>query len=544
MTPKNNRSIYGLVVNVFRDVVDDLEKWIGIFNSPKVDELIDKWNDLGLASEYVMGGGRKSGKTFSAYILSVLGCLSIDNSILLVDRMLSKKRIDSMEQINFIIFKLLNVGAAIKSINKTEFKITFNNDSIILFRSVYDPNGLIQMTGIPRKDYTLAFLINEECNAYEQAWFNIASEAVVAKKQIKFRIFNTDTVRQHIVNRLQEAMPQDEHVMVSKGYQKEKIHEEIKYLNSKGKEVVDNHITKYYRVNYRVALKVLPKAEVVTINRNYDEDPVRGRVARDGLNGTEGKRLYYNLADRHFLNSKDLDDYSRFERLPYMLFKKYRAGIDEGYSKDKFALTFWGITHHNRAIRLEKLVITPSGQKDLNINELSKSAVERLILWSQTYENMLFVPVNIRVEWAGNGVAIKQEMERLLYNTKINYTIDKAKKSIQSRVKKVVQSNIERQPELEARAAIKNLLLGRNQMIFWNADGESYNEYFSRARDDEGIIIDGDDHEGDADDYALIPEYEEMLEKPPEITFKEELDKIIKMRRIRSCSQIGGIVYV
>jgi hypothetical protein len=135
-------------------------------------------------------------------------------------------------------------------------------------------------------------------------------------------------------------------------------------------------------------------------------------------------------------------------------------------------------------------------------------------------------------------------MERILYNTKINYTIDKAKKSIQTRVKKVVQSNIERQPELEARAAIKNLLLGRNQMIFWNADGESYNEYFSRARDDEGIIIDGDDHEGDADDYALIPEYEEMLEKPPEITFKEELDKVIKTRRIRSCSQVGGITYV
>jgi hypothetical protein len=53
-----------------------------------------------------------------------------------------------------------------------------------------------------------------------------------------------------------------------------------------------------------------------------------------------------------------------------------------------------------------------------------------------------------------------------LQKSSINFTIDKAKKSIQMRVKKQVQRNVEQQPELEARAAIKNLMFGRNQMIF------------------------------------------------------------------------------
>jgi phage terminase large subunit len=121
-----------------------------------------------MASEYILGGSRKSGKTFTIYILSVIACMALNDTIVLIDRLRSNKRIDSFSQVLFIIFNLLNGGPAIRSISKGEMSITFHNNSIILFRSVYDPNGLVQMTGIPRKNYQLALLINEECNPYEE----------------------------------------------------------------------------------------------------------------------------------------------------------------------------------------------------------------------------------------------------------------------------------------------------------------------------------------------------------------------------------------
>jgi hypothetical protein len=156
---------------------------------------------------------------------------------------------------------------------------------------------------------------------------------------------------------------------------------------------------------------------------------------------------------------------------------------------------------------------------------------------------MVEVRVNIRVEWAGNGVAILQTMRSELYKTNLNYTIDKARKAVGSQITKSLSKNIDSQPQLESRAAVKNLLFGRNQILFWDTDEETINEYFGRARDDEGLIKDGMDHEGDADDYALIPEYNRMVDKRPTQLLQEEIQEIIKSYNIAAIDKSGAITY-
>ena len=532
-------NVYKLVAEVYGEIVTDLGKWIRIFQSPDRKRHIDKWVDYHLPDEYILGGSRKSGKTFAVFIISLIAASAIPNVIVLIDRLNSNSRIDTYKQIMFIMTKIVMLDSYTENINKGEMEITLQNKSIVVIRSVYSPTAdKIEMKGVARLGFSLAILIHEECNPYKQQWFSISSEAVDAEKKITFSIFNPDTIRQYIVHRLQKLMPEAEHSMLTDGYQKKLLRTPVMLDDG---QVVQS-ITRCYRTNFRVVKGFLTKAEIIEINRRYKEDPIRGRVARDGLNGSEGKRLYYNLDHRHFIKPAKTQ-FAALQKLPYMLFERYRIGVDEGHAKDKFALTFWGITRQGRAIRLEKWVVTPKNSVDLNINDLSVNSVKKIIAWSRIYRNMVEVRVNIRVEWAGNGVAILQTMRSELYKTNLNYTIDKARKAVGSQITKSLSKNIDSQPQLESRAAVKNLLFGRNQILFWDTDEETTNEYFGRARDDEGLIKDGMDHEGDADDYALIPEYPRMVDKRPTQLLQEEIQEIIKGYNIAAIDKSGAITY-
>ncbi len=471
--------------------------------------------NIKIPTKFTIGGSRKGGKTRVAMIIfAILYALAFPKSMIVIAVEKGGQKPDVQGQVRDFMDNLLMVRAKVSK--DIEDNIFFKNGSSIQFRSLKQSGsqaialkGLIRPVGLKK-----AVIINEECNSWKKKWFTVVSEAIVAEEILQFNLFNTDHIKQHIVSVLQKHLPENEAVMRKVG-------------NMISVKHVEGELQYFQRTNTIVTWDVLPEAAKLRIVADDLADPVRGRVARWGLNGRDGKILYYNIKSRHFIHSGKTK-YERFYYLPMQLFRKYRIGNDTGEQNDKFALTFWGITYHNRAIRLGKMTVTPPENGELDVMELASGALVQILNWKEIYPDMVSKIVNIRIEWAGNGTAVRQELQRGLQKTRINYTIDKAKKSISGKTKKQVGSTKQTQPELEARAAIKNLLLGKNQILFWNPDTETENEYTGRARNEDGLITDGNDHEGDADDYALIPEYTHMIDNPPKITFAQELDECIE----------------
>ncbi len=476
--------------------------------------------DKNVPKRYTIGGSRKGGKTRCIFIFfGILYALAHPNSFIVIVTEKSGAKEDVWKTMNNFIDKVAKVRAKVRSSKQSpHMEFQFLNGSAIYVRSLRQADSnTIALKGLPRPtDLKDAILIEDECNTWPEKWFGIVREAIVAENIIDFRLFNTDHIKQPIVAYLQEHLPENVDTMKTIGNMID-IHE------------VNGVLEYFQRTNTLVTWHVLPEAVKQQIIADDKANPTRGRVARWGLNGRDGKLLYTSLAKRHFINSDELPDkYSRFKRLPYQLFKYYRIGIDEGHSSDKMVISMKGKTYSGRLVWLEGHSWTPPKNGDLEIASVSLQMVTLIKTWASMYPNMKYQGVRIRTEWAGNGIAVKQTIERELDKTNITYTSDNAKKSTGAKADKGVKPNKSTQPQLEARAAMKNYLLGYNQLLWWNAPTELQDEYEARGRDEEGLIIDGDDHWGDAEDYLEIPEHKDMIENQPKMTFAEELDECIQ----------------
>ncbi len=477
----------------------------------------NRWEKI--PSRVIEGGARLSGKTFNYFILLFLIAIFLPNTLGVVVRLKGAKQVpDTWDQL-MIIIKHLGIEKDIKSYNSTQWKITFNNGSQIILRSVYDPQGNIAMKGVPRQpDCPLAIIINEECNTFTRTQLGMAGESVTAKKILRWDLFNTDSVKQSIVKEMQDIIPVNMTIMKSKGFQQKMDKSFVK--NKWDEEVLEK--TWVRRSNHIPIKELIPDAKYRDMMQTVKNNPIRAKVSVWGDNGSTGKRLFSALEDKHFINTKGthLPD-----KLPSSLFKRYRIGIDTAEQHDKYAVTLSGLTHQNRLVAIEQYVVKPKKEQELIVTELVESTFRTITMeWGTIYENMK-MDTRIRVETAGNGTTVKQMLTSKFRNFGWNITIDKCKKTIETTHSRGNVGSVAgtSQPILEERAAACNGFFASGQKLFWNASQDTRDEYEVSREENGRIKTDGGDDIRQAYDYGEIPEYKNMWANPPKISFAEEL---------------------